>query len=91
MMKASATNQTTDNWYVASLVVQAKPEKLDEVKSALLAKTGTEIFGEKVEEGKLVVVMEADYQPDLVEKMEAVKEIKGVVSVSLVYNYQDEQ
>lgn len=79
------------NWYVCSLVVQARPEKLASVKNALMAMPNTEIHGEKTEEGKLVVVMEADFQPVLVQQMESIKEIDGVIVVSLIYSHQDEQ
>lgn len=79
------------NWYVCSLVVQVKPAKLDKVKTALGKLPHTEIHAEKPEEGKLVVVLEADYQPDLVERMEQIKEIDGVIVVSLIYSQQDEQ
>lgn len=79
------------NWYVCSLVVQARPEKLDSVKTALLAMPLTEIHGEKPEEGKLVVVMESDFQRTLVEQMEQIKDIDGVIVVSLIYSHQDEQ
>lgn len=85
-------HQHTDgNWYVCSLVVQARPEKLAAVKEALLAMPYTEIHGEKADEGKLVVVIEADFQPKLVEQMESIKEIDGVIVVSLIYSHQDEQ
>lgn len=51
----------------------------------------TEIHGEKANEGKLVVVIEADFQPTLVQQMESIKEIDGVIVVSLIYSHQDEQ
>ncbi|MDO4698592.1 MAG: chaperone NapD [Pasteurellaceae bacterium] len=79
------------NWYVCSLVVQVKPEKLVQVKTALLAMPHTEIHGEKPDEGKLVVVLEADFQPTLVELMESIKDIDGVIVVSLIYSQQDEE
>lgn len=82
---------SSDNWYVCSLVVQARPEKLAQVKAALQALPNTEIHGEKAEEGKLVVVLEADFQPDLVDRMEHIKDIDGVIVVSLIYSQQDEQ
>ena len=40
-----------ENWYVCSIVVQARPEKLSQVKEAILAISGAEIHGEKSEEG----------------------------------------
>ena len=44
-----------ENWYVCSIVVQARPEKLNQVKEAILAISTAEIHGEKSDEGKLVV------------------------------------
>lgn len=79
-----------DNWYVCSLIVQARPEKLDSIKNALNAMPYTEIHGEKVDEGKLVVVIESNFQPTLVKQMESIKEIDGVIVVSLIYSQQDE-
>lgn len=79
------------NWYVCSLVVQARPEKLNTVKTALQAMPYTEIHGEKADEGKLVVVIESDFQPTLVEQMNNIKEIDGVIVVSLIYSQQSEQ
>ncbi|MCK3655715.1 hypothetical protein A4G19_08090 [Pasteurellaceae bacterium Macca] len=82
---------SNENWYVASLVVQVRPEKLAAVKQILTAVKGNEIHAENPSEGKLVVVMESTDEADLVARMEAVKEINGVVAVSLVYSYKDEQ
>lgn len=79
------------NWYVCSLVVQARPEKLEKVKKILQSMPYTEIHGEKAEEGKLVVVIESDFQPALVEQMNKIKEIDGVIVVSLIYSQQSEQ
>ncbi|QGM80091.1 chaperone NapD [Otariodibacter oris] len=79
------------NWYLCSLVVQAKPEKLDSIKATLLSMPNTEIHGEKPEEGKLIVVIESDFQPQLVEQMESIKDIDGVIVVSLIYSHQDEK
>ncbi|WP_181144527.1 chaperone NapD, partial [Haemophilus influenzae] len=40
---------------------------------------------------KFVVVMQSNDQHLLLEKMESVKDIDGVINVSLVYHEQDEQ
>ncbi len=81
----------SENWYVCSLVVQVKPEKLPQVKEQLLAIPYTEIHGEKPEEGKLVVTMESDVQLALADRIDQVKDISGVIIVSLISNYIDEQ
>lgn len=37
-----------ENWYVCSIVVQARPEKLNQVKEAILAIPTAEIHGENL-------------------------------------------
>lgn len=83
-------NNQTGNWYVSSLVVQVRAEFIDSVKLTLQAMPNTEIHGEKLEEGKLVVVMEADKEKDLVSRMESVQTLEGVMAVSLIYSQRDE-
>lgn len=88
------TNLTLENagdWHVVGLIVQGNPKKLSAIQTALLAIEHTEIptFDEKL--GKFVVVMQSYDQHLLLEKMESVKDIDGVINVSLVYHEQDEQ
>ncbi|MEG9487819.1 chaperone NapD [Mannheimia indoligenes] len=80
-----------ENWYVCSLVVQAKPEKLEDVKAEILNIPYTEIHGEKPEEGKLVVTIESDVHLALSDRIDQVRDIKGVIVISLISNYIDEQ
>ena len=80
-----------ENWYVCSLVVQAKPEKLEQVKADILAISTAEIHGVKPEEGKLVVILESDRQLALADLIEQVKDVSGVIVVSLISNYLDEK
>lgn len=81
----------SSNWYVCSLVVQAKPEKLEQVKADILKIPHSEIHGVKAEEGKLVVTIESDVQLALADRIDEVKDIDGVIVVSLISNYIDEQ
>ena len=88
------TNLTLENagdWHVVGLIVQGNPKKLSEIQTALLAIEHTEIptFDEKF--GKMVVVMQSHDQHILLDNMESVKDIDGVINVSLVYHEQDEQ
>lgn len=80
-----------ENWYVCSLVVQARPEKLAQVKADILAIPTAEIHGEKPEEGKLVVTLESNRQLALADLIDEVKDISGVIVVSLISNYLDEK
>lgn len=78
-------------WYVGSIVVQAYPDKIDAVKHALLQLPLTEVHGENRAEGKLVVVMESDFQRELANRMESARDIEGVIAVSLIYSELAEQ
>ncbi len=80
-----------ENWYVCSIVVQARPEKLSQVKAAILAIPTAEIHGEKSDEGKLVVTLESNRQLALADLMNEIKDIPGVIVVSLISNYLDEK
>ena len=80
-----------ENWYVCSIVVQARPEKLEQVKAEMLAITTAEIHGENPEEGKLVVTLESNRQLALADLMDEIKDISGVIVVSLISNYLDEK
>lgn len=68
-----------ENWYVCSIVVQARPEKLSQVKEAILAISGAEIHGEKSEEGKLVVTLESNRQLALADLMDEIKTFLGLL------------
>ena len=81
---------TSENWYVCSLVVQAKPTKLEQIKADILKIPHAEIHGEKLEEGKLVVTLESDRHLALSDLIDEVKNVSGVIVVSLISNYMDE-
>lgn len=79
------------DWHVCSLIVRVKPEDICDVSKALCALPGTEIPGVNEEEGKLIVVMQADNSDVLYAQIESARDIAGVLAVSLVYHQQDEQ
>ena len=80
-----------ENWYVCSIVVQARPEKLEQVKAEILAIPTAEIHGENPEEGTWVVTLECNRQLALGVLMDEIKDISGVIVVSLISNYLDEK
>ncbi|WP_165773110.1 chaperone NapD [Conservatibacter flavescens] len=79
------------NWHVCGLVVQCNPEKIQAVKTALLAITHTEIPAVDEKMGKIVAVMQSHDEHILLDNMESAKNIDGVIVVSLVYHQQDVQ
>ncbi len=80
-----------NSWHVCSLIVQVKPENISKVSEALCALPGTEIPGVNENEGKLIVVMQADNSDVLFAQIESTRDLAGVLAVSLVYHQQDEQ
>jgi nitrate reductase NapD len=80
-----------NEWHVSGLMVQARPEKFPGLIPALLAIPETEIPVQDQQQGKLVVVMQAARSQALLEKIESVRDLDGVLAVSLVYHQQDEQ
>lgn len=91
MNNTNLSPESAKDWHVVGLIIQGNPEKFAVIRTALLAIEHTEIptFDEKF--GKMVVVMQSHDQHILLEKMESVKDIDGVINVSLVYHEQDEQ
>ena len=85
------TMEEAKDWHVVGLVVQGKPQKIPAIRTALLAIPNTEVptFDEKI--GKIVAVMQSHDQNILLNNMESVKDIDGVITVSLIYHQQDEQ
>ncbi|KEY60278.1 chaperone NapD [Serratia sp. DD3] len=80
-----------NEWHVSGLMVQARPEKFPSLIPALLAIPETEIPTQDQQQGKLVVVMQAACSQRLLENIESVRNLDGVLAVSLVYHQQDEQ
>lgn len=81
----------SQNWYVCSLVVQAKPAKLAQVQQQILTVPHAEIHGVNENLGKIIVTLESDRQLALADRMDEIKNIEGVILVSLISNYIDEQ
>ncbi|HFK7187413.1 TPA: chaperone NapD [Serratia odorifera] len=84
-----------NQWHVSGLVVQARPEKFPQLLPRLLAIPDSEIpaqaRAQARAQGKLVVVLQAAHSNALLEKIESVRNLDGVLAVSLVYHQQDEQ
>lgn len=85
------TMENAQDWHVCGLVVIGNPTKFSQIRTALLAIPHTEIPVEDQKQGKLVVIMQSHHQRILYDNMESIKEIDGVIDVSLAYHEQDEQ
>ena len=73
---------------VASILVQARPNRLDEVQAAIAALAGGEIFG-RDPKGKLVVVVDALDAGALGTTLNTIALLPHVYSASLVFHAID--
>jgi nitrate reductase NapD len=73
---------------IASILVQARPERLDAVESSILALAGCEIFG-RDSRGKLVVVVDAPDAGALGSTLNTIALLPHVHSASLVFHAID--
>ncbi|TWC05756.1 periplasmic nitrate reductase chaperone NapD [Bradyrhizobium macuxiense] len=73
---------------IASILVQARPERLDAVEAAILALSGCEIFG-RDPRGKLVVVVDAPDAGALGATLNTIALLPHVHSASLVFHAID--
>lgn len=89
LMKKNTINYAK-SWYVCGLVIQGRPEKIQQIKTALLQIPNTEVPAVDIDTGKLVVVMQSENQNKLANYMQQAQDINGVINVSLVYHQQDE-
>jgi nitrate reductase NapD len=70
---------------IASILVQARPERLDDVEAAVLALSGCEIHG-RDPRGKLVVVIDAPDAGALGSTLNTIALLPHVHSASLVFH-----
>jgi periplasmic nitrate reductase NapD len=73
---------------IVSLIVNAWPEHLDAVTSAILQLGGTEIHG-RDSKGKLIVVMEATTQGAIGAKTNVISGLPNVLSAVMVFQATD--
>lgn len=73
---------------IASILVQARPDRLGDVEAAILALPGCEIFGRDVC-GKLVVVVDAPYAGSLGTTLNTIALLPHVHAASLVFHAVD--
>src|ERR1700751_5467873 len=73
---------------IASILVQARPDRLDDVEAAILALSGCEIHG-RDPRGKLVVVIDAPDAGALGTTLNTIALLSHVHSASLVFHAID--
>lgn len=84
-----ANKQANKRFEVASLLVQAKPERLDTVARIIAGLPGAQIYS-RSPQGKLVVVIEADNVGDVGITLNLISSMPHVLSAALVFHGTDE-
>ncbi len=74
---------------ICSVIVHCKPENAPEVKHQLEQFDGVEIHG-GMEQGKLIVTIEADGQRALSDVFEAFGKLTGVADTAMVYHQEED-
>lgn len=70
---------------ISSLIVDARPEALDDVRAELARMTGIEVHAGNPQ-GKLIVTVETDSDAETTECFARIGQITGVMSVAMVYH-----
>ena len=79
----------TADVHISSLVVQARPDRLDEVSNAIVMRGGEIPASDP--DGKLVVVLETESEQTISDFLNEVAVMPGVLSANLVFHHIDEQ
>ena len=74
--------------HVASLVVHARPERVEELEQAIAAFTGVEVAAAD-RSGKLVVTIEADNERSIRHRLDAISALPAVLSASIVAHHAE--
>ncbi|MCW2484386.1 chaperone NapD [Candidatus Symbiopectobacterium sp. NZEC127] len=78
-------------WHVCSLVVHARTQNTASVAATLGALPNVEVAACDSKSGKMAVVLESDSEDTLLTHIASIREVAGVLAVSLVYHQLDEQ
>lgn len=74
-----------DTLHIASLVVLARPELFGAVKANLSLLDDVELH-QQSPAGKLVVVLEATHESQILQRIEQINNIPGVLNAALIYH-----
>ncbi|MGQ5290394.1 chaperone NapD [Pectobacterium actinidiae] len=77
-------------WHVCSVVVHVNTAQMAAVGEALATQPNLEVGASDSDTGKMVVVLESDSEDTLLKQIASIRELTGVLAVSLVYHQLDE-
>ncbi|HEX5842880.1 MAG TPA: chaperone NapD [Pseudomonas sp.] len=71
--------------HIASLLVHVRPELFEAVKANLRLLEGVELH-QQSPQGKLVVVLETQHEQQILDRIEQINQLPGVLNAALVYH-----
>lgn len=71
--------------HIASLLVHVRPELFEAVKANLCLLEGVELH-QQSPQGKLVVVLETQHEQQILDRIEQINQLPGVLNAALVYH-----
>lgn len=73
---------------ISSVILGAKPECVSAVRLALMTLAGVEVHA-AAEDGRMIVTIESADEGTTVASFEAIRQLPGVLSASLVYHHYE--
>ncbi|MFV3416047.1 chaperone NapD [Pseudomonas nitroreducens] len=70
---------------IASLIIHTRPELLEAVKANLARLPNLEVHQQSAQ-GKLVVVLEAEHEASILDNLNAIQNLPGVLNAVLIYH-----
>ena len=83
-----AASEATPEVHIAGVLVQAHPRHADDIALALALLPGAEVT-HRAPDGRIVAVLEAPTSRAVMQQIEAARELKGVLNISLVYQHAE--
>jgi nitrate reductase NapD len=76
----------TGECHISSLVVHSRPDRVSSIVESLSSIKGAEVHG-GAETGKLIVTLETDTESQVVERINAIQLLDGVLATTLVFHH----
>jgi periplasmic nitrate reductase NapD len=76
-------------WHITSFIVTVRPDRIATVIDAALKLPQTELA---VQDGaRMVLVMEGERRGDIMDRVDMLRDLEGVITVNLVYHHAEDK
>ena len=84
-----ATRDVVAEWHIASIVVYAARKRTERIAEEIAQLPLAEVHGLSAESGRIVVTLEGPTANDVLNQIQQIQHIDGVLSAALVYQCAD--